>query len=79
MTTAEMIGIATFVVLWSSTLVYVTLWLTGKLSQALPAKEYAKRHNSLVNRVGQLETWALRLNGSVPVDFAEITPRDYVS
>ena len=69
---------------WSAMLAGVLIWLWGKFDKLdksihknVPAEDYSKAHAILMMRVTYLERWALRLNGTVKVNFAEHSDPDY--
>ena len=62
---------------WSAMLAGVLIWLWGKFEKLdksiqahVPVSDYSKAHEILMMRVTYLERWALRLNGTVKVNFA---------
>lgn len=69
---------------WSAMLAGVLIWLWGKfekldraIQKHVPIDDYMKAHEVLMHRVAYLERWALRLNGTVKVNFADVSDRDY--
>lgn len=69
---------------WSVALVSTVWWLSSRfgalekyINKHVPTTEYFQAHSILMMRVAALERWALRLNGSVKVNFAETSNPDY--
>ena len=71
---------------WSGMLIGAAVWFFGRflaleraINAHVPVTDYNRAHEVLVMRVSYLERWALRLNGTVKVDFADVSDPDYRS
>ena len=71
---------------WSAMLAGVVIWLSNKFADLEKAidghvseSDYAAEHNILRKRVTAIEKWALRLNGSVKINFADVSDKDLLT
>ncbi len=71
---------------WSAMWVGVVIWLSNRFADLEKAidghvteSEYAAEHNVLRKRVTAIEKWALRLNGSVKINFADVSDKDLLT
>ena len=78
-----LVATVTLFLTWNGLLVGVILWLNKKFADLhdaidtrLSVDDYRRERNIGLTRIGRLEWWALRLGGSVKVDFASMSSRD---
>lgn len=69
---------------WSGILVGVVLWLSTRfnkidraIARRISAEDFSKQQETVIRRLTTIERWALRLNGSVKINFAEVSAPDY--
>jgi hypothetical protein len=68
---------------WSVALISSVFWLSNKFTQLerqinghVTEDQWSTEHDILRRRVMYIERWALRLNGSVKINFADATDKD---
>lgn len=56
-----------FLILWTTTVVGVMLWLNNRLSTLLPMEEYDRKHDELMERVRQIELKVAKICATLKV------------